>query len=156
MSFKMWCVWAIVLIIQNFAFTFVSRARNSGSIYRHMVASIFSNGVWFLSQIIIFSQMFAMMTGKYGLKTAIFVGAYYTVFTMAGSLLAHYFSLLNEKGKGAVGANKKYHQVTAEEWGELKQIIATRKPPYVPTNEGGARVHPDSCLHYPAQSRCVA
>jgi len=115
-----WLYWAPILVAQNFAFTFVSRARNSGSLSRHMVAGLASNGVWFISQIIIFSKMFAMMTGKYGIGMAIFTALYYTLFTLVGSLVAHYWSLLNEKGKAAVGASARYAQITKEEWQTVK------------------------------------
>ena len=115
-----WLIWAPVLVAQNFAFTFVSRARNSGSLKRHLIAGIASNGVWFVSQIIIFSKMFAMMTGKYGLGMAIFTALYYTAFTLLGSLVAHYWSLKNEKGKSAVGASAKYAQIPIDEWQKVK------------------------------------
>lgn len=118
-----WIIWAPVLVAQNFAFTFVSRARNSGSLKRHMVAGIASNGVWFISQIIIFSKMFAMMTGKYGVWMAVFTAAYYTLFTLIGSLAAHYWSLSNEKGKAAVGASSKYAQIPTEEWALVKEKL---------------------------------
>lgn len=119
-----WLYWAPVLIAQNFAFTFVSRARNSGSLGRHLVAGIASNGVWFVSQIIIFSKMFSMMTGKYGIGMAVFTAIYYTLFTLLGSLLAHYWSLKNEKGKAAVGASAKYAQIPSEDWTRVKQALA--------------------------------
>ncbi len=122
MNYQEWMLWAFILIVQNFAFTFVSRARNSGSLVRHMVASVFSNGVWFVSQIIIFSQLYAIMTGKYGIPKAIFTSIFYTAFTMLGSLLAHYWSLKSEKGKSAVGASKKYAQITSEEWVKVKEV----------------------------------
>lgn len=111
-----WVLWGIVLVAQNWAFTFVSRARNSGSVKRHMVAAIFSNGIWFVSQFFIFTKMFAMMTGKYGVSMAIFTGVYYTGLTLAGSILAHYIALKTEKGKSSVGANKKYAQIPVEQW----------------------------------------
>jgi hypothetical protein len=116
-----WLLWAFVLIGQNFAFTFVSRARNSGSLRRHVIAGIFSNGIWFVSQLIIFTAMFQMMVGKYGLKMQVFTAIYYTFWTLTGSVLAHVFSLKTEKGKAAVGANKKYAQITVEEWNAVKQ-----------------------------------
>jgi hypothetical protein len=123
MSPIMWITWAFVLILQNFAFTFVSRARNSGSLSRHMVAGVFSNGVWFVSQILIFSQLFQIMTGKYGFTKAAGTALYYTIFTLLGSLLAHYWSLNHEKGKAAVGANKKYAQITTEQWDGVKALL---------------------------------
>ena len=119
----MWFLWGVILIAQNFAFTFVSRARNSGSLRRHMVASFFSNGVWFVSQVLIFSQLFKIMTGAYGIPAAIGTSLYYTAFTMGGSLLAHYYSLKSEKGKSAVGANAKYAQIPVEEWERYKKEV---------------------------------
>jgi hypothetical protein len=120
-----WVIWAIILMVQNFAFTFVSRARNSGSIQRHMFASIFSNGVWFVSQMIIFQKLFKLMMGEQGWAMGVFTAFFYTTFTMAGSLLAHYHALRTEKGKTAVGANLKYAQIPKEEYEELKQQVST-------------------------------
>lgn len=127
MKWQEWVLWAFILILQNFAFTFVSRARNSGSLVRHMVAGVFSNGVWFVSQIIIFSQLYAIMTGRYGIPKAIFTSIFYTVFTLTGSLLAHYYSLISERGKSAVGATKKYVQITPEQWSEVQTVISNFK-----------------------------
>jgi hypothetical protein len=118
-----WLYWAPVLIAQNFAFTFVSRARISGSLSRHLIAGVGSNGIWFLSQIIIFSKMFKMMTGTYGTLAAVGTALYYTIFTLFGSLLAHYWSLHSEKGKAAVGASNKYAQIPIEEWLKIKEKI---------------------------------
>lgn len=107
MSIFEWVIWAPILLAQNFSFTFVSRARNSGSLKRHLVAALASNGIWFASQILIFTALFQAITGKLGLKLAVLAGAYYTVFTVSGSLLAHYWSLRTEKGLSRVGAYKK-------------------------------------------------
>lgn len=142
MTFQMWALWAVVLILQNFAFTFVSRARNSGSLGRHMVAGLFSNGIWFVSQIIIFTQMFKMMTGQYGTAAAILTGFYYTVFTLTGSILAHYYSLKSEKGKSAVGASVKYAQLTAEEGESIRALIThfnVKDTPKTKKRKGAAR-----------------
>jgi hypothetical protein len=117
-----WLLWAALLIAQNFAFTFVSRARNSASLKRHIVAAMFSNGIWFASQLIIVSKMFDMITGKYGPLAAIGTGLFYTVFTISGSVLAHKISLATEKGKGAVGASAQYAQITKEEWEAVKAV----------------------------------
>jgi len=126
MNLTSWVVWAIVLLAQNFAFTFVSRARNSGSLKRHMIASVFSNGVWFVSQLIIFSQMFAIMTGKYGIPMAVFTSIYYTAFTMLGSLLAHYYSLRSEKGTSRVGGHKDVATFTKAEGEALRELLKPR------------------------------
>lgn len=123
MSLSMWAIWAVILFAQNFAFTFVSRARNSGSLKKHMVAALMSNGVWFASQFIIIGQIMHLMQGSQGLLPAIGTGLFYTVLTLAGSVTSHYYALRTEKGKGAVGANSKFHQVTVEEWDQLKAHI---------------------------------
>ncbi len=123
MSLFMWSVWAIVLITQNFSFTFVSRARNSGSLSKHAWAAIMSNGIWFAGQLMAVSAFMGIITGKFGIKLALFAAAYYTAFTVAGSLLAHWWALKTEKGKGAVGANSKYHQVTNDEWEVIVDAI---------------------------------
>ena len=126
-SIWFWVVWAIFLTWQNYAFTFVSRARNSGSLKRHMIAAIQSNGVWFIQMCFVFSAFNAIISGKYGLKLAVFSMFYYTVFTMSGSLIAHYRSLKKEKGLGAVGANKRFAQIPVEEWERAKKIIFSEK-----------------------------
>jgi hypothetical protein len=40
-------LWFLLLVLQNAAFTWVSRARNSGSIGYHAIAAVFSNGIPF-------------------------------------------------------------------------------------------------------------
>jgi uncharacterized membrane protein YfcA len=43
-------IWITLLaFIQNVTFSLVSRARNRNSMTYHAVASVFSNGVWFLT-----------------------------------------------------------------------------------------------------------
>jgi hypothetical protein len=100
-----WLIWAVILLAQNYTFTFVSRARNSGSLKRHVIASVLSNGVWFAGQGLTFTKLYKIMTGAYGVAAAIYTGLFYTAFTVAGSVLAHYISLRTEEGMGAVGAN---------------------------------------------------
>ncbi len=131
-----WALWAHVLIAQNFAFTFVSRARNSASIMRHIKAGFFSNGVWFASQAIIISKLFDYVQGKFGVTFAVATGLFYTLLTLTGSVLAHAFALKTEKGKSAVGANKKYAQIPCEEWAALKAEVArlSGKEPQVVTD----------------------
>lgn len=40
-------IWAALLVLQNATFTWVSRARNSGSDGYHALAAVFSNAIWF-------------------------------------------------------------------------------------------------------------
>jgi hypothetical protein len=119
-TWTMWAAWAVILLLQNMSFTLVSRARNSGSIQRHILAALGSNGVWFVSQGIIFTKLYKIMTGEYGWQMAVFTGLFYTTFTIVGSVAAHYIALRTEKGKSAVGASSKYVQVTHKEWAEVK------------------------------------
>ncbi len=44
--------WAVFLLIQNASFTFVSRARNSGSYSLHAIAAVCSNGIWMAAQFV--------------------------------------------------------------------------------------------------------
>lgn len=118
-----WVLWAVVLVFQNFAFTYVSRARNSGSLMRHMKAGFFSNGVWFASQTIILSKLMEYISGKHGIWFAVGTGLYYTAFTLTGSVLAHYSSMQSEKGKAAVGANKAYAQIPTKDWDDAKALL---------------------------------
>lgn len=96
--------WAGLLLIQNASFTLVSRARNSGSIQFHAVASVFSNGVWFASQIFVVNFIVEAFKAN-NLPYLIFIAFYYTVFTVIGSVSMHFISMKYfEKGKRKVGA----------------------------------------------------
>lgn len=118
-----WAGWALILLSQNFSFTYVSRARSSGSLLRHLKASIFSNGIWIFSQMLMLGPMFDYLTGKHGLALQIEAGLLYTICTVAGSLIAHYWALRTEKGKNAVGASKLYAQVPIKEWEMVKSAV---------------------------------
>jgi hypothetical protein len=95
--------WALFLLLQNASFTFVSRARNSGSYSLHAIAAVASNGVWIASQFISLGiLMDAIKAGTLGERVGI--GAFYTVFTVAGSVLMHWIGVnYIEKGKRKVG-----------------------------------------------------
>lgn len=95
-------IWFLVLVLQSAAFTWVSRARNSGSIPYHSIAAVFSNSIWFISQLYLISfvarpdmQMSELVT----------LGVCYTAGTTLGATLMHYVSLKwLETGKRKVGA----------------------------------------------------
>lgn len=118
-----WLGWAAVLFFQNISFTYVSRARSSGSIWRHAKASIFSNGIWIGSQMLMLGPMFDYLTGKHGHAAQLGAGSLYTVTCLSGSLFAHYWALRTEKGKNAVGANKLYAQIPVADWAEVKAAM---------------------------------
>jgi hypothetical protein len=98
-----WFLWGALLLVQNASFTWVSRARNSRSLAYHAIASIASNGIWFLSLGIAVNKVAeAQASGSWGLfaGTALF----YTAFTVAGSVGAHHFLMTRiETGARKVG-----------------------------------------------------
>jgi hypothetical protein len=96
--------WAVFLLIQNASFTFVSRARNSGSYVLHACAAVCSNGIWIASQFVSLGLIIdTIKSGTWG--DLLFVGAFYTTFTVAGSVFMHWFGVnFIEKGKRKVGA----------------------------------------------------
>lgn len=97
-------VWALLLVVQNAAFTLVSRARNSGSYAFHASAAVGSNGVWLVSQFILVNEMIATMKDS-DWSRAVFMGVFYTTFTVIGSVGMHWVSVRYlETGKRKVGA----------------------------------------------------
>lgn len=123
MTTLQWFMWFTLLVAQNISFTFVSRARNSASLTRHMVASLFSNGLYFIGQIIILTQVIDMLRGDYGTHYQVVACSVYTVATLTGSMLGHKVAMITEKGKTAVGASKHYAQITTEEWEKVKCLL---------------------------------
>ena len=67
--------------VQNVSFTIVSRSRNRDNLNYHLIASIFSNGVWFLTfrELVLREMNFVLFIP-------------YTVGTVAGSLLGQKIS----------------------------------------------------------------
>lgn len=94
--------WFLLLILQNAAFTWVSRARNTGSIGYHAIAATFSNGIWFVSNLFLIG-----MVARADMPTQEIVqlGIVYVTATVTGSVLMHIVSMRwLEKGKRKVGA----------------------------------------------------
>lgn len=98
-----WVLWAILLLLQNASFTMVSRARNSKSLWYHALASVGSNGIWFLSLGLAINKVTdAMKTGSWVLMAG--TAAFYTVFTVVGSVGMHHILMTHvERGKRQVG-----------------------------------------------------
>src|ERR1043166_7292610 len=91
-------IWALFLILQNFSFVLVSRARNSKSIKYHMVMSFFSNSIWFFQSIFLLTnQLDVLKTGSF--QQALGIGMFYTFFTMTGAMLSHKFAIYLEAKK---------------------------------------------------------
>jgi len=81
-----------LVVLQNASFTWVSRARNTGSIKHHAIASVFSNGIWLL----VIRQV------VYNFDNYFLMGLY--VFAaVTGSILMHWISMnYLERGKGGL------------------------------------------------------
>ena len=97
------CLLAVVSYIQNMAFTWTSRSRNSGDPSYHRYASWCSNGVWFLCQMLIVKQMWEpVMKGDW--LMVILGGLVYVISTTEGSVKMMKILLKKETGKRKVGA----------------------------------------------------
>ena len=94
---------AVVAFIQNMAFTWVSRSRNSGDPNYHRWAAIASNGVWFITTLLIWNQLWVALTTGDWLKILL-TGLVYVVATTEGSVLMMKILLKKETGKKQVGA----------------------------------------------------
>lgn len=88
-------LWPVAMLgfVQNIAFTFVSRGRNSGSLGYHLLASIFSNGIY---AALLFTSIDMISQAKSNPGPFLLV---YTLATMSGSIFAHWLALRLEKGK---------------------------------------------------------
>lgn len=93
--------WALLLVLQNAAFTWVSRARNGGSYGYHAVAAVVSNGVFFATQFV----LIGFVARDASPERAVALGAVYVLATTTGSVLMHIASVRwLERGKRRVGA----------------------------------------------------
>ena len=96
---------AAVAFVQNAAFTAVSRSRNSGDIWHHAKWSVASNGVWFVTQFLIWGTVWnAVKDGAYW-QIAV-AGVVYVIATTAGSVSMMARMLRTETGKRRVGATQ--------------------------------------------------
>ncbi len=101
----------VVTFVQNMAFTWVSRSRNSGDPKTHAVASVFSNGIWFACNYFIIFPAIMKAFADDDIAVKLIIMAIYIAGTTAGSVvmmkinLGHfgYVPFLTEKGKSKVG-----------------------------------------------------
>lgn len=96
--FASWALWGLMLLLQNAAFTWTSRARNTDSLREHGTAAFFSNSVYFANLIVGVDKIReGLLRHNYTLLalTALF----YTVFTMTGSLYSHYLLIKRKNAK---------------------------------------------------------
>jgi len=80
----------LLAFVQNISFSIVSRSRNRNNMTYHLIAAIFSNGVWFLT----FRQLVTA-----NMNLALFLP--YTIGTVSGSLTGQKISMWIEKLIGA-------------------------------------------------------
>lgn len=106
MDYASLMVLAVVAFVQNMAFTWTSRSRNSGDPAYHRYAAYSSNGVYFICQIFLVKNMWEpLMSGDY--LTMLVGGAVYVAATSEGSVAMMRFLLTKEKGKRKVGSDGK-------------------------------------------------
>lgn len=81
----------LLAYIQNISFSIVSRARNRDNMTYHAVASVFSNGIWFLTmrELVVADLTFTLLIP-------------YIIGTVAGSLTGAKVSMRIEKMLNAV------------------------------------------------------
>lgn len=90
--------------VQNMAFTWVSRSRNSGDPQYHRRASWTSNGIWFVTNILVWAQVWrAIERGSW--VELVIAGIVYVIATTEGSVLMMKKLLKSETGKRRVGAH---------------------------------------------------
>lgn len=82
-------VWALLLMAQTAANTWVSRSRNSTRVSEHALASVCSNGVFITN--LWFSVDYLHMAHGWGERSL--VVAFYIFFTVVGSVVMHTYLL---------------------------------------------------------------
>ena len=87
-----WIIWGIVLFLQNFSFTLVSRARNTNSLRFHAICSILSSATYILAQILLFGNLLSAFHSADTLRMWQ-VGFFYMIVTTVGSLTSHYIAM---------------------------------------------------------------
>lgn len=92
-----------VAVLQNAAFTAVSRSRNSGDVWHHAKWSVASNGVWFITQIFLMNGVWHSVESGARWQVGIY-GLVYVAATTVGSALMMAYMLKTETGKRKVGA----------------------------------------------------
>jgi len=103
-------LWPIAALgfVQNIAFTFVSRGRNSGSLGYHLVASVFSNGIYAALLFLSIDMIAQMKASPVAFLTV------YTLCTMSGSIFAHWMAMRVERGKGRSVQEDRFSMLTKE------------------------------------------
>jgi len=102
MNLKLLLPFAIVCFIQNMAFTWSSRSRNSGDPNYHRFASYASNGVYYITNALL--TIYIIRELNQSMMALVISGIIYTLSTAEGSVLMMRLMLKYESGKRQVGA----------------------------------------------------
>jgi hypothetical protein len=95
----------IAAFVQNMAFTWTSRSRNSGDPNYHRWAAMCSNGIWLICHFLVWKQIWTgFETGQWW--RLVIAAVVYIFATTEGSVLMMKILLKKEKGKHRVGARK--------------------------------------------------
>ncbi|HUX79509.1 MAG TPA: hypothetical protein VMW10_07205 [Alphaproteobacteria bacterium] len=89
--------------VQNMAFTWSSRSRNSGDPAYHRFAAWASNGIYMICYCTVLNQLLPALVNKEWWKVIVTM-IVYTLATAEGSVLMMKLLLKKEKGKHRVGA----------------------------------------------------
>ncbi len=84
-----YALWALLIVAQAAAQTFVSRARNSESYKLHTYASLFSNGVWIVQQFVSLNIVIEAIKRGSLLEQAV-ICAIYAIIATSGSVGMHW------------------------------------------------------------------
>ena len=96
-------VLAVLSFIQNMAFTWASRSRNSGDPSYHRYAAWCSNSLWLICNLLIFDNLWrALKSNEYYSLIPVFL--VYVISTTEGSVLMMKLLIKTEKGKKKVGS----------------------------------------------------
>lgn len=98
------CAIAGLSYIQNMAFTWSSRSRNSGDPAYHRKAAWASNGVWFLTNGLLFTVLTPIIRGDVGWGWFVVAGLVYCAATTEGSVHMMKRLIRTESGKRKVGS----------------------------------------------------
>lgn len=94
----------VVSFIQNMAFTWASRSRNSSAPWYHFRVALGSNSVWFICNFIILLPEILKSIESGSVIDRVIIGAVYVFFTSLGSVAMMIILLKKEKGKKRVGS----------------------------------------------------
>jgi hypothetical protein len=93
-------IFGLIAFVQNMAFTWSSRSRNSGDPSYHRFAALCSNGVYWLCNL---PMTLFILQWQHNVLKLLASGLVYTISTAEGSVLMMKILLKHESGKRMVG-----------------------------------------------------